>query len=61
MGLHENKILQTELFRRGLLNENTRFAITHYSHNATPFLENLQKAEREYGVIAAYDGLTVKL
>ena len=61
MGLHENKILQTEFFRRGLLNENTRFAITHYSHNASPFLENLQKAELEYGVIAAYDGLTVKL
>ncbi len=61
MGLTENKILRSEFLRRGLVDENTRYAITHYSHNSAPFSENLQKAEREYGVIAAYDGCTVKV
>jgi hypothetical protein len=37
------------------------YAITHYSHNNSPLRETLEKAEKEYGYLAAFDGLIVEI
>lgn len=61
MGLGDNAVMKEELLRRGVADENTRFVITHFSHNSSPFLETLEKAGREYGVVPAFDGLTLEV
>ncbi len=60
MGLEDNKVMQEELFKIGVVDMQTKYAITHYSHNNAPLLENLKRAEKEYGYIAAFDGMTVE-
>ena len=60
MGLEDNKAMQTEFLRRGIVNSGTKYAITHYSHNNTPLSETLKRAEKEYGFISAYDGMGIE-
>lgn len=61
MGLEDNEVVFQELLSRGLVDKNTRRVITHFSHNNEPLEETLLKAEKEYGVIAARDGLTIEI
>ena len=61
MGLEDNRAMQEEFVRRNIADEHTRYAITHYSHNNAPLLENLQKIEEEYGYIPSFDGLFVEI
>ena len=56
MGLEDNRAMQEEFLRRGIADGHTVYAITHYSHNNQPFKETLEKAQREYGYLPAYDG-----
>lgn len=60
MGLEDNKAMQTEFEKRNIADGNTRYAITHYSHNNAPLTENLSRAEREYGYIPTYDGTEIE-
>jgi phosphoribosyl 1,2-cyclic phosphate phosphodiesterase len=60
MGLPDNAATRDELIARGLVNEATMYAITHYSHNNLPFSETLARAEKEFGVIAAKDGMILE-
>lgn len=59
MGLEDNRAVKARLELLGVVNEHTRYVITHYSHNANPVRENLEKAEKQYGVVAAYDGMEI--
>lgn len=59
MGIPDNKRLQAFLEENGIADKGTKYAMTHYSHNSAPLSENLQKAERESGYIATYDGMTI--
>ncbi len=61
MGLDENARTLEKLARIGLVNGRTKKVITHFSHNASPSRELLSQAEREYGVIAAYDGMQLEI
>ena len=61
MGLGDNMVMKEELTARGLVNEGTMYAITHYSHNNLPLKETLLRAEKEYGVVAAFDGLELSV
>lgn len=61
MGLDENLRTFERLCSIGLADKHTKKVITHFSHNAAPTEESLARAEREYGMIAAYDGMTVEL
>ena len=61
MGLEDNKAMQEEFIRRKTVNEHTRYAITHYSHNGTPLSENLEEMGKEYGYTPAFDGLCVEI
>ncbi len=61
MGLEDNKAMERELLCRGVTDGHTRYAITHYSHNGAPLLENLEAAGKEYGYIPALDGTIVEI
>lgn len=61
MTIAENDKIRARLTRLGLADGNTKCVITHFSHNAEPTAEKLERAEREYGVIAAYDGMTLEI
>lgn len=61
MGLEDNKAMQEEFVCRKIANGHTVYAITHYSHNNFPLRETLQKAEKKYGYLATFDGLTVEI
>ncbi len=61
MGLDENMRTFDRLAAMGLADERTKKVITHFSHNSYPTEEALLRAEREYGVIAAYDGMTLEI
>ncbi len=45
----------------GLIDGKTKRVITHFSHNSTPSPALLRRAEREYGLIAAYDGMELTI
>lgn len=61
MTIEDNVRVRARLAEAGLVDGNTKCVITHFSHNAEPTLEKLSRAEREFGVIAAYDGMTVEI
>ena len=61
MGLKENARIFQRLCALGLADENTKKVITHFSHNCAPTQEKLDRAEREEGVIAAFDGMEIEL
>ena len=61
MGLDENMRTLGSLAEIGLIDGHTKKVITHFSHNSVPSKKALKRAEREYGVIAAYDGLTLNI
>ena len=61
MGLNENKKIFARLSEKGLVHEGTKKVLTHFSHNSAPSQEKLLAAEREFGAIAAYDGMHLEL
>ncbi len=61
MGLKEAARTAERLRRAGVVDDGTKFVITHFSHNSRPSQEAVERAEREYGFIAAYDGMTLEI
>ena len=61
MGLPDNAAMKGEFLRRKIADVHTAYVMTHYSHNNFPFRETLERAEREYGFRAAYDGMTLEI
>ena len=60
MGLEDNRAMQQEFIHRNIADGHTRYAITHYSHNAKPLKERLLQAEQEYGYQPAFDGMKIE-
>ena len=61
MGLDDNLEILRRLKALGLADEHTKSVITHFSHNAMPTPERLERAEAEYGVVAAFDGMLLEI
>lgn len=61
MGLKEAARTAERLRRAGVMDDGTKFVITHFSHNSRPSQEAVERAEREYGFTAAYDGMTLEI
>ena len=61
MGLKDNAEVMLRLTECGLISPNTKKVITHFSHNSAPSCESLNRAEKEYGVLAAYDGMEIEI
>ena len=61
MGLKEAARTAERLRRAGVMDDGTKFVLTHFSYNSRPSQEAVERAEREYGFIAAYDGMTLEI
>ncbi len=61
MNLKEAIHTVERLTRAGICDERTVKVITHFSHNAAPSLPALERAEKEFGVTAAYDGMILEI
>lgn len=53
--------LFARLEKAGICDSETVKIITHFSHNSNPTTERLKTIESKYGVVAAYDGFTIKI
>ena len=49
------------LKKAGVADEQTIKVITHFSHNSAPSDEAVERAQREYGFLAAYDGMKLDI
>jgi phosphoribosyl 1,2-cyclic phosphate phosphodiesterase len=61
MGIGDNIALKERLMAAGLADEKTRFAATHFSHNARMIHRELEEALSPHGIIPAYDGMILEL
>ena len=61
MGIEDDMVMKRKLYERGIIKENTKLIISHFSHNGNPVRERLKPIEEKYGVTAAYDGYTIKI
>lgn len=61
MGLKENEEVMRRLQQIGAAGKETKFVITHFSHNSAPLTDRLKDVEERYGVVAAYDGMSVEI
>ena len=59
MGIADNMYMKQKFLDYGIISNDAKIVITHFSHNGSPFVSRLEKLEEEYGVIAAKDGLEV--
>lgn len=62
MSLRTNALMKDLLIKEGLADENTKFIVTHFSHNSLQGHdhEELCREASKYGFIVAYDGLEVE-
>jgi hypothetical protein len=61
MGLPDDQAMKEEFIRRKIADGHTMYAITHYSHNSFPLKETLDRAQKEYGFIPAFDGMQLEI
>ncbi len=61
MCLADNLSIKSRLDKAGVANADTKCVITHFSHNAKPSREKLSEIEKQYPVLAAYDGLILEI
>lgn len=61
MGVEDDMIIRRRLEDCGTVDSNTKFVITHFSHNGNPTRARLAALEKKYSVIAAYDGMLLEI
>lgn len=61
MGLPDNIEMKERLYREGCVDDNTKFIITHFSHNYHLMHDELDVQGHRYGFITAYDGMSLEV
>ncbi len=61
MCVEGDMLLAQRLEEAGIADGNTIKVITHFSHNSNPVKERVAAVEKRFGVVAAYDGLSIKI
>ncbi|MDE7439048.1 MAG: hypothetical protein K2N23_00850 [Clostridia bacterium] len=61
MGIPDNMLMKQKLADYGIIDDKTKIVISHFSHNGCPTREKLKEIEKQYGVIAAFDGLIINM
>lgn len=61
MGIGDNMAVKDRLEKDGVCDGNTKYYITHFSHNNFPLSEELARLEKEYPVTALYDGMSIEV
>lgn len=59
MGLANVVEQKEKLLARGIADENTIWIVNHFSHNGGWLHERMEQQAARFGIIAAYDGMTV--
>ncbi len=57
MGFADNCKVRDKLISYGLVKADTKYCVTHFSHNSAPFRERMEQKAREYCFLSAHDGL----
>ncbi|MGN0804846.1 MAG: MBL fold metallo-hydrolase [Candidatus Coproplasma sp.] len=61
MCLEDNAEIQKRLQNAVVTDINTKYVITHFSHNANPTKDRMENLAKDYGYISAYDGLCLEV
>ncbi len=61
MGFYTNIKVKDRLIDRGAADENTKFVITHFSHNGTLMHDEFENLANPQGFITAYDGMEIEI
>ena len=61
MDFSDNVRLRETLFSYGIADKNTRFIVTHFTHNSVPFRDRIGAVAAGYSFLAAYDGLEIEI
>ena len=61
MGLPDNIAERERMKMHKLVNKNTKYIATHFSHNNALLHEDMNNLAKESGMIAAYDGMKIEL
>ncbi len=61
MGIEDNMAVKAELEKIGVCDKDTKYFITHFSHNGAPFEDVLSEIEQKYSVTACYDNMLVEI
>lgn len=59
MSVSDNRLVKQRLTEMGCADENTRFAINHFSHNGKLMHDEITERVRKDGFLVSYDGLSV--
>ena len=61
MGINTDEKVKKRLIKMGSANENTKFIVTHFSHNGKLLYDELKDFVSKYGFIVAYDGMEIEI
>ena len=61
MGYPDNIAVKQRLEDMGLADDNTKYVITHFSHNCGMLHEELEEYVKDSGFIVAYDGMEIEI
>ena len=61
MGFRENEIVREKMAEYRIIRQDTKYYVTHFSHNSAPLRDRLDREAARRGWIAAHDGLTVSV
>lgn len=61
MSLKTNLEMLSRLRSEGLADDDTVIVATHFSHNGGQTYDEMLAAEREYGILIAYDGMEIEI
>lgn len=61
MGMPDNAVVRDRLRGQGNANDDTRYVVTHFSHNCKATHDQLEAAAAQYGFIVAYDGMEMHI
>lgn len=56
MGFLENEIVREKLIKCGAASAETKYCVTHFSHNSAPFRDRIEEEAAKRGFLAAHDG-----
>lgn len=61
MGIEENRQIREKMLEIGCADQNTKFIITHFSHNGCLLHDELEERAKDIGFIVAYDGMVLDI
>ena len=61
MNAQDGMEVRKKLISAGVCDKDTKFVLTHFSHNCNPLTAEMNKLAQSYGALAAYDGMELEI